>query len=204
MNQILFHDSFKTRGRRARDINATHAMDARALIAANLPLAGARVIEAGCGSGENTAFLARHAAELLALDISPAMLTLARARAGAAHVRFVEHDITQSWPAPDGWAMVVVSDLALDHIADIMPVFRQMRRVLAPGGIAYLAELHPWRQHGSAACENDDTPPLHTFPHSVSDYIAAAIAADLAIVQMKEHDDPDGRPRLLALTLEAK
>lgn len=52
-----------------KNVNATRDMDARALVAAALPLSGARVIEAGCGTGKNTAHLAAHAASVLALTL---------------------------------------------------------------------------------------------------------------------------------------
>jgi ubiquinone/menaquinone biosynthesis C-methylase UbiE len=186
------------------NVNATRDMDARALIAANLPLSGARVIEAGCGTGKNTAFLAAHAANLLALDFSPAMLAVARGKVTCAHVRFAEHDITTPWPAPDGWADVVVSNLVLEHIADIAPVLKQIARVLAPGGTAYLAELHPYRQLGGSQAKFESeagTQLVEAFAHSMADYINGAIAAGLTIVRLEEHADADGRPRLLALTL---
>lgn len=189
------------------DVNATRDMDARALIAANLPLSGARVIEAGCGTGKNTAYLAAHAASVLALDFSPAMLEVARAKVTSAHVRFAEHDITQVWPAQGGWADLVVSNLVLEHVADIAPVFAQIARVLAPGGTAYLAELHPWRQlAGSQARFESEagTQLVEAFAHSMADYINGALAAGLSIVRLDEHGDADGRPRLLALTLRAQ
>ena len=189
------------------NVNATRDMDARALRAATLPLSGARVIEVGCGTGKNTGYLATQAAELLALDFSPAMLALAREKITAPSVRFVEHDITRPWPAPDGWAGAVVSNLVLEHVADIAPVFGEMRRVLAPGGVAYLAELHPYRQlAGSQARFEGDAgiQLVEAFTHTMSDYINAAIAADLVVARVDEHADPDGRPRLLALTLQTK
>ncbi|HVW72501.1 MAG TPA: class I SAM-dependent methyltransferase [Rhizomicrobium sp.] len=189
------------------NVNATRDMDARALIAADLPLSGARVIEAGCGTGKNTGFLAARAANLLALDFSPAMLEVARGKIGSAHVRFAEHDITTPWPAPDGWAHVVVSNLVLEHIADIAPVLKQIARVLAPGGIAYLAELHPYRQLGGSQAKFESeagTQLVESFAHGMADYINGAIAAGLTIMRLEEHADTDGRPRLLALTLRAK
>lgn len=187
--------------------NTTRNMDARALIAAALPLSGARVIEAGCGTGKNTEFIAAHASDVLALDFSPAMLAVARGKIASAHVRFAEHDITLPWPAPDGSADVVISNLVLEHIAGIAPVLQQMRRVLAPGGTAYLAELHPYRQLGGSQAKFETDAGIQrveAFAHSISEYINTAIAAGFAITRLQEHADPDGRPRLLALTLQAK
>lgn len=208
MNQIPVREAYAAwAASYDTNANATRDMDARALIAANLPLAGARVIEAGCGTGKNTAYLAAHAARVLALDFSPAMLAVARAKVASAHVRFAEHDITRAWPAPDASADVVVSNLVLEHVADIAPVLRQIARVLVPGGLAYLAELHPFRQLAGSQAKFESaagTQLVEAFTHTMSDYINGALAAGLAIARLDEHADADGRPRLLALTLQIK
>jgi magnesium-protoporphyrin O-methyltransferase len=54
----------------------------RALMLARLPedLRGARVLDAGCGAGQMTAELAARGAEVLACDISPALVEIARER----------------------------------------------------------------------------------------------------------------------------
>jgi magnesium-protoporphyrin O-methyltransferase len=54
----------------------------RATVLARLPpdLRGARVLDAGCGAGQMTADLAARGAEVTAVDISPALIAIARAR----------------------------------------------------------------------------------------------------------------------------
>ena len=54
----------------------------RALILAQLPddLRGARVLDAGCGTGAATAELAARGADVTAIDISPKLVEIARAR----------------------------------------------------------------------------------------------------------------------------
>jgi magnesium-protoporphyrin O-methyltransferase len=44
-------------------------------------LAGARILDAGCGSGALAVELAKHGAEVVAIDISPTLVNLARERA---------------------------------------------------------------------------------------------------------------------------
>src|SRR5215203_2807744 len=78
------------------DHNATRDLEARVVRQSPLRANGARVIELGCGTGKNSEWLAAQARELVALDFSPGMLDVARRRVRAAHVRFVEHDITRS------------------------------------------------------------------------------------------------------------
>jgi magnesium-protoporphyrin O-methyltransferase len=58
----------------------------RATMLGRLPedLRGARVLDAGCGAGQMTAELAARGADVLAVDISPALVGIARARLPAA------------------------------------------------------------------------------------------------------------------------
>lgn len=70
----------------------------RALMLAQLPddLRGARVLDAGCGTGAMTAELAARGADVVAVDISPALVRIAHDRLDAAHharVRFVAGDM---------------------------------------------------------------------------------------------------------------
>jgi magnesium-protoporphyrin O-methyltransferase len=63
----------------------------RATMLSRLPgdLRGARVLDAGCGAGQMTAELAARGAEVTAVDISPALVEIARARLPEAHARQV-------------------------------------------------------------------------------------------------------------------
>lgn len=70
----------------------------RALMLSRLPadLAGARVLDAGCGTGAATAALAARGAEVVAADISPRLVAIAESRLPAAlrpRVRFWAGDM---------------------------------------------------------------------------------------------------------------
>lgn len=56
------------------------AMRARMLARLPADLTGARVLDAGCGTGQMTAELAARGAEVTAVDISPALIAIARQR----------------------------------------------------------------------------------------------------------------------------
>ncbi|MFB9151358.1 magnesium protoporphyrin IX methyltransferase [Roseovarius ramblicola] len=56
------------------------AMRARMLARLPADLSGARVLDAGCGAGQMTAELAARGAEVVACDISPALVDIARER----------------------------------------------------------------------------------------------------------------------------
>ena len=71
----------------------------RALMLSRLPadLRGARVLDAGCGAGQMTAELAARGADVVAVDISPALVNIALARLPAEHARrvsFASGDMT--------------------------------------------------------------------------------------------------------------
>lgn len=71
----------------------------RALMLSRLPqdLHGARVLDAGCGAGQMTAELAARGADVMAVDISPQLVEIARARLPSEHahrVSFASGDMT--------------------------------------------------------------------------------------------------------------
>lgn len=71
----------------------------RNVMLARLPadLRGARVLDAGCGAGQMTAELAARGADVVAVDISPALVDVARRRLApelADRVRFASGDMT--------------------------------------------------------------------------------------------------------------
>src|SRR6478609_2936683 len=115
------------------DRNATRDLDAFVLRQVPLHLAGARVLEVGCGTGKNSAWLVSQARELIALDFSPGMLDVARRRVRSSTARFVEHDITRPWPVESESVDVVVGNLVLEHVRELGPVFAEAARVLRAG-----------------------------------------------------------------------
>ena len=92
------------------------------------------VLEIAIGTGRNLAFYAADV-RLTGIDVSPAMLGLARRR-GAALGRAVELRLgdAQALPFDDASFDVVVSTLALCTIPDPGRAAAEARRVLRPGG----------------------------------------------------------------------
>jgi 2-polyprenyl-3-methyl-5-hydroxy-6-metoxy-1,4-benzoquinol methylase len=72
------------------------------------------VLELACGPGVWTAQLLRHAADVTAVDASPEMLALAKARAGQERVRFIQADLF-TWH-PDRLYDVVFIGFWLSHV----------------------------------------------------------------------------------------
>jgi len=128
------------------------------------PVAGLRVLDAGCGPGVYAEWLLERGAEVVGVDATPRMLELFRARTGgraAAHL----HDLAQPLDfLADGSFDVVLSALALDYLPDWTPVFREFHRVLRPGGTLVFSLEHPaspWRLRATEtyhAVERQDIP----------------------------------------------
>lgn len=192
------------------DRNATRDLDARVVREHGPACAGLDVVELGCGTGKNTAWLAERARSVVALDFSAGMLARARERVPSRHVRFVHQDITKAWPLDNASADVVIGNLVLEHVNDLAPVMREAARVLHRGGTLFLCELHPDRQQRGGQAHfteesSGETVHVPAFVHTVDEYLESAQAAGFHLARVESHLEsgaPDGAlPRLLALEL---
>jgi 2-polyprenyl-3-methyl-5-hydroxy-6-metoxy-1,4-benzoquinol methylase len=100
-------------------------------------LAGARVLDFGCGSGEGTAAMARSAASILGVDVAPDAIAHARERNGGANIAY--ETIDGAVPAPDDSFDAVCSFQVLEHVEDPDAYLAEARRLLRPGGQLLLA-----------------------------------------------------------------
>jgi SAM-dependent methyltransferase len=96
------------------------------------------VLEVGCGPGQISRFLHDGGCDVLGTDLSPAMVRVAGERTPA--VRFQEADLRRL-PFDDASMAGVVAFYAIVHFTpDELPeIFRELRRVLAPGGLVLVA-----------------------------------------------------------------
>ncbi len=168
------------------------------------------VIEIGCGTGKNTALLARIGGHVSALDFSAGMIAKAKAKLSLGHVTFERADITEPWPVEDQSNDLVVCNLVLEHIRDLSFIFAEAARVLVTSGRFFISELHPFRQYQGTQANfqrNHETTQIPAFVHHISDFFAAAAANDLQLVQMKEwwhEEDQDKPPRLVSFMFERR
>lgn len=103
-------------------------------------LAGARVLDVGCGPGRAAAALSeRYAAAVTGLDASPEML--AAAREIAPSVTFVE-GVAEALPFDDLSFDVVVSSFVV-HLLDRTAAFPEIRRVLREDGVYWIKTEDP-------------------------------------------------------------
>jgi ubiquinone/menaquinone biosynthesis C-methylase UbiE len=109
------------------------------------PLAGAHVLDAGCGSGLHAAEMIQRGATVVGIDSSAAMLELARRRCPE-HAEF--HLANLAAPLPllaDASFDAVLCSLVVHYLRDWDPVLREFRRVLRPDGVVVMSTHHPAR-----------------------------------------------------------
>ncbi len=101
---------------------------------------GARVLDVGTGVGAIAAqlVLTCPGISLTGVDVSPAQLS--RARALHPIATYVEADAA-SLPFATGSFDRVHMSWVLEHVADPLPILREIRRVLASDGVAHLSEV---------------------------------------------------------------
>jgi SAM-dependent methyltransferase len=88
-------------------------------------------LDAACGTGRHSAYLASLGHRVIGVDTSPEMLAFAREKLPG--VELHEADLHEL-PVEDNSVDVVVCALALTHVPDLPPVFAEFARVLRPGG----------------------------------------------------------------------
>ncbi len=100
---------------------------------------GVVALDVACGTGRHTAYLASLGHSIIAVDSSPDMLAVARARVPAGEFHCADlHDL----PVGESSVDVLVCALALMHVPDLDVAFAEFVRVLKPGGHLVISD---WR-----------------------------------------------------------
>jgi SAM-dependent methyltransferase len=189
--------------------NSTRDLNAKVLRQQPFDLATKTVLEIGCGTGFNTLWLADRAQFVVGVDISEGMLRKARHRLGEQNVRLLQADITKPWPLEQAFDLIV-ANLVLEHVKEFEHVFDEAHRVLRPGGLLYIGELHPYKQlQGVRAkyrnVETGEEVLVPAFCHHMSEYINEGIEAGFTLRRMGEwQNDADTDLRLLTLLFERR
>jgi SAM-dependent methyltransferase len=99
---------------------------------------GMTVLELGCGTGYFTRELARSGADIVAIDVSPELLQIAKANYSAPNVRYeIQNAYELSYS--DAVFDSVVGSSVLHHL-EIEEALREIYRVLKPSGTIYFTE----------------------------------------------------------------
>ncbi|HYT58292.1 MAG TPA: methyltransferase domain-containing protein [Verrucomicrobiae bacterium] len=108
---------------------------------------GETVLDIGCGAGMDLMLAARRSGpsgKAIGVDMTPAMLELAKRgalKAGLWQNTEVRRGIAEDLPVESGSVDVVISNGVLNLSPDKDRAFREVYRVLRPGGRSYLADV---------------------------------------------------------------
>ena len=107
------------------------------------PLAGARVVDLGCGFGWFCRWARGNgAAHVLGIDVSEKMLARARASTADTAVAYVRADLEHLTLAPASFDLAY-SSLALHYVVDLGGLLRALHRALVAGGRLVVSVEHP-------------------------------------------------------------
>jgi ubiquinone/menaquinone biosynthesis C-methylase UbiE len=110
-----------------------------------LALDGARVLDAGCGTGRNSLHCARSGASVSAFDIAENAVAIARKRAEeeGLHIAFAVHDMAEDLPYGDGAFDLVLDITSSNSLRSFERAhfLSECRRVLKPGGVLVMKAL---------------------------------------------------------------
>ncbi len=159
-------------------------------VLAGLPVGIA--LDAACGTGRHTGYLAELGHRVIGVDQSPEMLGKARER--LPETPLLTADLARI-PLADDAVDTVVCALALTHLPELAPVFAEFARVLRPGGHLVISDAHPVlatvrptlpRRPGP-----DGRPSVLTEYHRpLSEYLAAALPLGFQVRQCAEPTRP--------------
>lgn len=104
-----------------------------------------RILEVGCGMGGLSVALRLNGHHVTALDANPSYCEITRLRARRHALELpVVHAPAENLPFPDRGFDVVVAFEVIEHVRDPRAVLHEMRRVLAPGGAAWVWFINRW------------------------------------------------------------
>ncbi|WP_019305231.1 bifunctional 2-polyprenyl-6-hydroxyphenol methylase/3-demethylubiquinol 3-O-methyltransferase UbiG [Xanthomonas oryzae] len=113
-------------------------------VSARLDLAGARVLDVGCGGGLLSESMARLGAQVTAIDLAPELVKVARLHGLESGVQ-VDYRVQSvedlAADQPGSFDAVTCMEM-LEHVPDPTAIIRACARLLKPGGKLFLSTLN--------------------------------------------------------------
>jgi SAM-dependent methyltransferase len=156
-----------------------------------------RLLEIGAGTGQDSEFFAAHNLDVVATDMSAAMV--ARCRDKGLHARVMDFS-ELGFPAGSFDAVYAMNCLLHVPNAELPAVLASIARVLVPGGLFFLGVCSGDERAGEGAATSDDHVPARFFSWRTDDQIAQFAAESFDIVDF--HIAQEGsQHRFQSLTL---
>jgi SAM-dependent methyltransferase len=110
-------------------------------------ISGKKVLDLGCGCGQNSIALTRLGASVTGVDFSGGQLEQARALAAekSFKIDFMQCDMARLDALSDYTFDLVISACAIAFVGDIDSTFGEIYRVLKPDGVFVLSDMHPFQ-----------------------------------------------------------
>lgn len=147
-------------------------------------------LDAACGTGRHTAYLASLGHQVIGVDSSPDMLAVAREKLPRAELHEADlHDL----PVNDDSVDLVVCAIALTHVPDLERALVEFVRVLRPGGHLVISDSRGLISDiGLPLVRIVDGEPRYmpTYARLASDYLAAALPLGLTVRRCEEPRRP--------------
>lgn len=107
---------------------------------------GDRVLDLACGQGFFAREFSKIAPEVIGVDASKSLITLAKERSASAGPKVIDWHVAEAAKLPflaEGGVDKTVIVLALQNMEDIGSVFKECARVVKPGGELFFVLNHP-------------------------------------------------------------
>jgi malonyl-CoA O-methyltransferase len=162
--------------------NAVSWLENRLAAEMTPPLAGLRLLDAGCGTGRR--LRGTEASRAVGVDLSPEMLA-----AGGGGAELLVGDL-RTLPLADRSFDVLWCRLAIGHVPDCAPVYAELARVADRGARLLVTDFHPEAHaagHRRSFRDSDGlVREVEHHVHRPSDHLAAAGAAGLELIETRE------------------
>lgn len=148
-------------------------------------------LDAACGTGRHSAYLASLGHRVIGVELSPQMLALARERVPAGE--FYEADL-HDVPLDDNSVDLVVCGLAVMHVPDLARAMAELTRILRPNGHLVISDSRGLagdrRLPVASDLPNGELGYMPIYSHRTSDYLQAALPLGLQVRRCEEPTVP--------------